>query len=45
MDAVPGSVMMSIEPIEAGTTGWLRAAAGASTLAAPTHEDPLPVPV
>jgi len=31
--------------IDAGTTVWLRAAAGASTLAAPTHEDPIPVPV
>ncbi len=31
--------------IDAGATVWLRAAAGASTLAAPTHEDPIPVPV
>ena len=31
--------------IDAGTTVWLRAAAGASTLAAPTHGDPIPVPV
>ena len=30
--------------IDAGTTVWLRAAAGASTLAAPAREEPVPVP-
>ncbi|HEY7103630.1 MAG TPA: TOBE-like domain-containing protein [Mycobacteriales bacterium] len=30
--------------IDTGTTVWLRAAAGASTLAAPTKEEPVPVP-
>ena len=30
--------------IAAGTTVWLRAAAGASTLDAPAQEEPVPVP-